>query len=142
MHIAIDGFGADIDKVADVDNVREFLDECCNSLEMKKISETVVTDYEAPVVRDSGVSGFVMIAESHISVHTFPHRAYINIDIFSCKKFDVQKALEDIQKYFLLDRTKIWEIERGLEYIDADTYTEPILVKGRNVGVSPRSSKH
>ena len=139
MHIAIDGFGGDTDKVADADNVREFLEECCHSLQMTKISESVVTYYNAPEVHDSGVSGFVMIAESHISVHTFPYRAYVNIDIFSCKKFDVQRALEDVQKHFSLERAKIWEIERGLEYFDSDTCTEPILVKGRDVRLTPRS---
>jgi S-adenosylmethionine decarboxylase len=139
MHIAIDGFGADTNKVADVENVRGFLDECCKSLAMKKISEIVVTDYKAPEVNDSGVSGFVMIAESHISVHTFPYRSYVNIDIFSCKKFDVQRALEDIQKYFSLERTKIWEIERGLEYVDTGIYTQPISVKGRDVVLPPQS---
>tara|TARA_B100001013_G_C24518842_1_gene406088 strand:+ start:384 stop:803 length:420 start_codon:yes stop_codon:yes gene_type:complete len=139
MHIAIDGFGADTKKVADVENVRGFLDECCESLGMKKISETVVTYYKAPDVHDAGVSGFVMIAESHISVHTFPYRSYVNIDIFSCKKFDVQRALEDIQKYFSLERTKIWEIERGLEYVDTEIDTKPILVKGRDVTLPPQS---
>ena len=116
MHIAIDGFGADIDKVADADNVREFLDECCKSLKMKKISETVVTYYEAPEVNDSGVSGFVMIAESHISVHTFPERAYVNIDVFSCKDFDDKRALQQIKEAFSLDQAKVWVIGRGLDY--------------------------
>ncbi|MEK6869195.1 MAG: S-adenosylmethionine decarboxylase, partial [Nanoarchaeota archaeon] len=33
-----------------------------------------------------------MIAESHISMHTFPEKDYVFIDVFSCKSFDVESA--------------------------------------------------
>ena len=41
-----------------------------------------------------GISGFVMIAESHVSMHTFPEKDYVFIDVFSCKGFDVDSALK------------------------------------------------
>ena len=85
---------------------------------MNKISKPTVLKYEAPQEEDSGLSGFVVIAESHISVHTFPERNYVNIDIFSCKAFDSERTLEDIKHIFGLLRVKSWVVERGLEHYD------------------------
>ena len=45
-----------------------------------------------------GISGFVMIAESHISVHTFPDQDYVFIDIFSCRPFDTDAAIDYLVK--------------------------------------------
>ena len=88
MHLAIDGYHGDTVKMWDVELVRDFLIECPKNLEMTRITEPKVLEYNAPKAEDSGVSGFVIIAESHISIHTFPHRDYVNIDIFSCLPFD------------------------------------------------------
>ena len=87
---------------------------------MTRISEPNVLRYEAPKHEDSGVSGFVIIAESHISVHTFPERNYINIDLFSCRDFDTEKALQEIKSDFELGQTKSWTLERGLEYSEPE----------------------
>lgn len=116
MHLLIDGFGGDLDMMKDEDAVYRFLDEFPTSIEMTKIISPVVTTYNGPVPEDWGVSGFVMIAESHISIHTFPARAYVNIDVFSCKDFDHRQALDAIMETFSLDQVKHWVIGRGLDY--------------------------
>ena len=66
------------------------------------------------------MSGFVLIAESHISVHTFPRRRYINIDVFSCMEFDASKALNELRATFSLETVRSWTLDRGLEYSDAE----------------------
>ena len=96
MHLVIDGYGGNIDKMWDEDLVRNFLYDYPESLDMTRITEPNVLRYEAPKSEDSGVSGFVIIAESHISIHTFPRKDYINIDIFSCQPFNHELALEEI----------------------------------------------
>ena len=85
MHLIIDGFGGDVGKMWDQDLVRHFLIDYPSTLGMTRITEPKVLEYNGPREEDAGVSGFVIIAESHISIHTFPHRNYVNIDIFSCK---------------------------------------------------------
>jgi S-adenosylmethionine decarboxylase len=95
-----------------------FLLEYPATLGMNIIHGPVVLPYSAPDPLDSGISGFVVIAESHISIHTFPERNYINIDIFSCRPFDSDKALRDIKTFFSLKTIKSWLVERGLEYLD------------------------
>jgi S-adenosylmethionine decarboxylase len=118
MHLVIDGYGGDIGKMWDEDLVRDFLYDYPESLDMTRITEPNVLRYDAPKSEDSGVSGFVIIAESHISIHTFPRKDYINIDIFSCQPFDHKQALEDVKKTFGLTKVKTWLLERGLEWLD------------------------
>ncbi len=61
----------------------------------------------------------MIIAESHISIHTFPNREYVNVDIFSCKSFDHKRALEEVKQLFALAEVKTWLLDRGLEWADA-----------------------
>jgi S-adenosylmethionine decarboxylase len=118
MHLVIDGYRGDKAKMWDVERVRDFLMDCPATLGMTRISEPNVLEYNAPKAEDSGVSGFVIIAESHISVHTFPHRDYVNIDIFSCRSFDHHRALADAKSLFELEESKTWLLNRGLEWLD------------------------
>lgn len=119
MHLVIDGYGGDVDKMWDMELVREFLTDYPATLGMTRITEPKVLEYNGPKAEDAGVSGFVIIAESHISIHTFPHRQYVNIDIFSCKSFDNHRALGDATRLFDLQNVKTWLLDRGLEWMDA-----------------------
>ncbi len=56
-----------------------------------------------------------MIAESHISLHTFPERRLIWADIFSCKEFDAASVVDDLRRRFGLREMKVNILERGLE---------------------------
>ena len=87
MHLAVDGYGADAEKLKDEGLVSRFLDHYPSTIGMTKIIPPQVYTYHGNTPEDWGISGFVLIAESHISVHTFPDRQHVNIDIFSCKDF-------------------------------------------------------
>ena len=119
MHLAIDGHGGDTAKMWDAQLVRDFLFRCPDELGMTRITEPEVLEYNAPKAEDSGISGFVIIAESHISIHTFPSREYVNIDIFSCRPFDDQRALAEAKALFGLEQVRSWLLERGLEWLDS-----------------------
>ena len=116
MHLAIDGYGADPEILQDAGLVRRFLDEYPGAIGMTKIAPPQVHTYRGKVPEDWGVSGFVIIAESHVSIHTFPDRGYLNVDVFSCKDFDTGAALDDVKEYFRLDDARSWTMERGIEY--------------------------
>ena len=132
MHLIIDGYGGDISKMWDMETVRSFLTEYPDNLGMTRITDPNVIEYNGPNHDDAGVSGFVIIAESHISIHTFPRRNYVNIDIFSCKAFDDVQALKDAKKLFDLSDVKSLVLDRGLEWLDSD--------QGLNETTSQRSA--
>jgi S-adenosylmethionine decarboxylase len=47
-----------------------------------------------------GYSSFAMIAESHLSIHTFPELEYFSFDCYSCKSFDVEKVKSVMSKFY------------------------------------------
>ena len=118
MHLVIDGYSGDPARMWDVELVRTFLEEAPTALGMTKLCEPQVLAYDARKVEDAGVSGFVIIAESHISIHTFPNRNYVNMDVFSCKAFDHEQALERCKELFSLGEVRTWLLDRGLEHLE------------------------
>ena len=116
MHLVMDGYGANPHRLQDESLVRELLTHYPDAIGMTKISEPLVHRYtQGQTPADWGVSGFVLIAESHISVHTFPDRGYLNVDIFSCKPFDAQRAVDELRGRFGITEVKAQVLDRGLE---------------------------
>ena len=124
MHLVIDGYGGDSDSLGDVELIHEFLRDYPDRIGMTKIAPPQVYTYRGQKPGDWGVSGFVLIAESHITVHTFPERGYVNIDVFSCKQFDASASVPLVKRLFSLSEVETCVLERGLEYIgDRETYS-------------------
>lgn len=61
-----------------------------------------------------GVSGVAVLAESHISVHTWPERGYAAFDIFMCGSTDTRKALSVLKQAFAPKRVVLGEHKRGV----------------------------
>lgn len=76
---------------------------------MTPITQPYVFPYSGLVPEDKGITGVVIIAESHLSIHSFEDKGYSFIDMFSCKAFDVEKAVE-----YILDTFKPESYERNL----------------------------
>lgn len=112
MHLIIDGYSANREILQDEDFLRGWLERYPSEIGMTRISAPFVLKYVGNKLEDSGISGFVLIAESHISVHTFVEPCYINIDIFSCKYFDAQKSIKDCQNKFQLIRSRTQIVDR------------------------------
>jgi len=61
-----------------------------------------------------GITGVVILAESHITIHTWPEHGYIAIDIFTCgKNTRPYAAFEYLKKIFSPKKVKIRMIKRG-----------------------------
>lgn len=124
MHLIVDGYGCDAEALRNTDLIYHFLDTLPDGIGMTKMIPPQVYEYHGEKSQDWGVSGFVLIAESHISIHTFPDRQHVNIDIFSCKSFDTAKCVKIVESRFGLSRTETNILERGLEYMnDHEAYS-------------------
>lgn len=62
-----------------------------------------------------GVTGVVMLAASHISIHTWPPRGYAAIDIFMCGGSDPSRALPVLRRALKPARVKVFDQKRGLQ---------------------------
>ena len=63
---------------------------------------------------NGGVSGVVVLAESHISIHTWPERQYAAIDIFMCGKCDAYLSIPVLREAFRAGSVQLTEHKRGL----------------------------
>jgi S-adenosylmethionine decarboxylase len=62
---------------------------------------------------NGGVSGVVVLAESHISIHTWPERDFAAIDIFMCGACDPYRSVPVLQAEFAPKATELSEQRRG-----------------------------
>jgi S-adenosylmethionine decarboxylase len=60
----------------------------------KAAGATIITSHFHHFGEEHGVSGVVVLAESHISIHTWPETGYAAIDVFMCGDCDPIKTLE------------------------------------------------
>ncbi len=63
---------------------------------------------------NGGISGVAVLAESHISIHTWPERGYAALDIFMCGDTEPKKAIAVFEKAFEADEVKVTEHQRGI----------------------------
>lgn len=116
MHLIIDGYGSNPQLLQKEEFIYEFLDCFPSQIGMTKISPPYVCTYIGPKPEDGGISGFVLIAESHISIHTFVEHSFVNVDIFSCKDFDVDRAIKDLREWLQLTKLRSYLLHRGMDY--------------------------
>ncbi|MEK7486643.1 MAG: adenosylmethionine decarboxylase, partial [Planctomycetota bacterium] len=100
QHLTIDAAECDRTKLTSQSYVYDILDKLPGHLGMTKMTLPYAVKWLDPGAQIDGISGFVMIAESHVSIHTFPEKDYVFIDLFSCKRFDVDKAVDLLAKAF------------------------------------------
>ncbi len=65
-----------------------------------------------PFPDSDGITGVAILAESHISIHTWPEHDYIALDIFMCGNSDPQKALQWLRDFFQPKAIETQLIER------------------------------
>lgn len=119
-HVTIDGYSSDYEKLNDKELVLSCLNDLPEKLDMHKLSDPVI--YSAPEngKKDpGGWSGFVVIAESHISIHTFPGRGFISADVYTCKNgMDCEFIFDYFKEKFDLKDIEHNFIKRGTKYSD------------------------
>jgi len=84
-------------------------------LEAVKATETTILKMDLHEFSPSGgVSGMVIIQESHFSIHTWPEYKYAAIDIFVCGDVNPYKAIPVFKKHFKPKNIQIAELKRGI----------------------------
>lgn len=118
LHLTIDGYGGDVEKLNDREVVLRCLNELPDKTGMQKIIDPVIKTFDGNQEKDpGGHSGFVMIAESHISIHTFPKRKFVSIDVYTCKnEMDKDFMIDYFKEQFGLQDVEVNFIVRGKKY--------------------------
>ncbi len=118
-HLMLDGYGGSYEKLNNKDLVSSILYDLPTKLGMKLLSEPVVYFAEPNHIKDpGGWSGVVVIAESHLSIHTFPEKGFVTADVYTCKNgMDNEYIIKYLTDAFELKDTEINFVKRGLRYM-------------------------
>lgn len=85
-----------------------------------------------------GVSGFVMIAESHLSIHTWPEYRYAAVDIFTCGNIDSEPAVKYLVKVLKAKEAYVVTVPRGAIGTDEEGKEGE---EGKSLGLPEESAK-
>src|SRR3989338_4375043 len=112
-HLTIDGFYCSKEKLDDEKLIKKIMNELPDKLGMKKLNEPVVIRHTPKIKEERGITAFIVIAESHISLHTYPEKGYLSADIFSCREFDIEFALNYFKEQFEIKKLEKNIVKRG-----------------------------
>ncbi len=104
-HLIIDLHGAK--RLNDIDHIEATLRRC--------VAASSATLLHIPLhhFQPSGVSGVAVLAESHISIHTWPEAGYAALDVFMCGSANPDKCVPVLKAAFSAERVGVNELLRG-----------------------------
>lgn len=120
-HITLDGYFCNSMLLNDEKNVFDTINNLPEILGMKKLSKPEVYFAKGNSIKDpGGWTGFVVIEESHISVHTFPAIGFVSIDVYTCRNgLKTQQITKYFGECFGIQEFEVNFIKRGLKFPEA-----------------------
>ncbi|MCX8187669.1 MAG: S-adenosylmethionine decarboxylase [Nitrososphaeria archaeon] len=116
-HLLLDLHGCDRNSLNDEKLVRGALKELSDIMGLHIIAGPIIVHYvgREGSLSGEGLSGFVIVAESHVSIHTDIRTGYASIDVYSCKEFDIESIEEYLRGEFKPSRIHKKTVLRGPE---------------------------
>jgi S-adenosylmethionine decarboxylase len=105
VHLIIDLF--DAKHLDDVAHVETTLRRCVDA------SRATLLHLHVHRFQPTGVSGVAVLAESHISIHTWPYSGYAAVDVFMCGDTDPDRCVPVLREAFAAKRVEVNELRRG-----------------------------
>lgn len=105
-HLIVDLFGAK--RLDDIEFIDATMREC-----VEASGATLLHIHLHHFTENNGVSGVAVLAESHISIHSWPENGYVALDVFMCGDAEPQRAVDVLRRAFQPDRVEVGEHRRG-----------------------------
>jgi S-adenosylmethionine decarboxylase len=105
VHLIIDLHGAE--RLDDIEHIEATLRRCVSA------ASATLLHIHLHHFQPSGVSGVAVLAESHISIHTWPEAGYAALDVFMCGSADPDACIPVLREAFSAERVGINELLRG-----------------------------
>ena len=112
-HVIAELWQCDFDKLNDMDFIEKtFVDAALKS--GAEVREVAFHKF-AP----QGVSGVVIISESHLTIHSFPEHGYASVDVYTCGDMDPNIAADYIAQALGSQSSEVKELQRGMGPVGA-----------------------
>ncbi len=104
----IDFYDCNATIINSVSSIKNILEKAANIMQLSIVNTTI---HEFSPI---GISGVIVIKESHIAIHTWPEHKYVALDFFTCNKsFDLEEGILWIQEQFNSKRIEKNSSQRG-----------------------------
>src|SRR5881296_1317574 len=108
-HLLLEMFDCDPDAINSLEAVKGAL------IEAAKRAQATIVDVVFHEFNPFGISGVVVIAESHLAIHTWPEYRYAAVDVFSCGEIlQPQVAVDYLVEQLGAARASAVELQRGV----------------------------
>ena len=121
VHLMLELYGCNRHILSNESLVKSVLEEYPARVEMEKVSPVHLYQIETSNPLDAGLSGFVVIAQSHISLHAWPEYGEVDIDICSCKEFSQEDAIAFAKQMFQTNDVEAHFVVRGTRSLRPET---------------------
>jgi S-adenosylmethionine decarboxylase len=105
VHLIVDLHGAK--RLDDIEHIEATLRRCVEA------ARATLLHIHLHHFQPSGVSGVAVLAESHISIHTWPEAGYAALDVFMCGTADPDMCIPVLREAFSAERVGVNELLRG-----------------------------
>jgi S-adenosylmethionine decarboxylase len=104
-HLIIDLYGAQ--RLNDIEHIEATLRRCVTA------AKATLLHIHLHHFQPNGVSGVAVLAESHISIHTWPDAGYAALDVFMCGKANPDACVPILREAFTVKQIAVSELLRG-----------------------------
>jgi spermidine synthase len=109
QHLILELYGCSAETLSSVADVQDAM------IKGARAADATIIDSIFHHFTPYGVSGVVVIAESHFAIHTWPEHNFASVDLFTCgDKTRPWEAFKTIKKIFKATHFSVMKLERGL----------------------------
>lgn len=108
-HLMLDGYGCDRAVLEDFDHLEALLADLVSELGLSATKPPYVFRYAGKSAGDWGISGLVMLEGGRLSLHAFPEKAFLSLDLFCHAAFDAETA-----ERFIVRRLGAMNVEKSV----------------------------
>jgi len=115
MHLIIDARCQNQQVMTDKHLLSKWIIRLCHVIGMTPVGPVHTISFPFPGSDKPAISACQFLGESAIVAHPYPEFDYMYLDVFSCKEFDTEKAVEFIQRTLKVTESTIHLFQRGID---------------------------
>jgi len=108
-HLMLDGYGCDRAKLEDFELLKAMLADFAAELGLTPLKAPYVFRYAGKTSEDWGISGLVLLEGGRLSIHSFPEKSFLSLDLFCKAPFDTETA-----ERFIVARLGATNVEKSV----------------------------
>lgn len=112
----VDAFGCLPERLRDEGQIRKIFEDAVRELSLHPVGEAHFHQFPGA----GGITGFVMLSESHLSCHTFPETGYAAFNLYSCRPRETWPWAERLQEALLATDVRVRRVSRPEMAVDGE----------------------